>query len=528
MAFINAYGGGGIPAALKNGMNSVLNKKFGTSGVVYDPDTWPDDVNLLGALEIKNANGAIASFDDGADDVPISDGLFNFSPVQNLNGYSSAWAPGVGASPWSEQWESGVWTQTGQKQNEPSCIRCTDFIPAKPSTTYYAYYDTSAYPSGIIVRLMDSSYIVTRTVTIKTSVTETFTTTASEVFFVWCSYSVDNVTSYSNNVSFNNPATITTYQPYSNVCPITGHSNMTIYQAGKNLFDKHHTTENHKYLDKDGNVVQSSWWYISDYIPIKAGLSYAVRGVANYIDPAICFYDASKVFISGVKYAGIIPKIVTAPENACFCRFSFYTDDFDTAGLNYPSSNTSYEEYVEKTPVVVSFGLTAYGGYYDSVSGRLVGTHQFVRINKGDYGNEQAGSAGVPFRQASLTTVGVPKSRVDWNLARSTQKIDRAKIANPYTESAYGSCIGVVYATAQMDYPSFRISSTVYDTLGANDYVEYCYELETPVLLATLSTNEFRSILGNNNIYNNAGNTSIDYRSAGTIQNYPSGEGVTF
>ena len=54
MAYFRS-GGGGIPAALKTGMNNVLNKKFGTTGQDYNPNDWPDDVNLMGALEIKTA-----------------------------------------------------------------------------------------------------------------------------------------------------------------------------------------------------------------------------------------------------------------------------------------------------------------------------------------------------------------------------------------------------------------------------------------------------------------------------------------
>ena len=76
MAFFRT-GGAGIPAALKSGMNNVLNKKFGTTGQDYNPNGWPDDVNLMGALEVKQATGAIASFSDGADDVPIADGVFD-------------------------------------------------------------------------------------------------------------------------------------------------------------------------------------------------------------------------------------------------------------------------------------------------------------------------------------------------------------------------------------------------------------------------------------------------------------------
>ena len=72
-------GGSGIPASLKSGMNSVLNKKFGTS-TTYDPAGWPADVNLLGPLPVKSASGAIASFADGADGVPVKSCVVSFLP----------------------------------------------------------------------------------------------------------------------------------------------------------------------------------------------------------------------------------------------------------------------------------------------------------------------------------------------------------------------------------------------------------------------------------------------------------------
>ena len=71
---------GGIPVTLKNAMNAVLNKKFGTSGQNYPPNGWPDDVNLLGPLPVKSASGAIASFTDGADGVPVKSCVVSFLP----------------------------------------------------------------------------------------------------------------------------------------------------------------------------------------------------------------------------------------------------------------------------------------------------------------------------------------------------------------------------------------------------------------------------------------------------------------
>lgn len=87
MAWYRA-GGGGIPASLKTNMNAVLNKKMGTA-TVYAPDAWPDTVNLLGKLPEKTVSGSIASFADGADDVPIKAGKFNIVASQAGTGTPS-------------------------------------------------------------------------------------------------------------------------------------------------------------------------------------------------------------------------------------------------------------------------------------------------------------------------------------------------------------------------------------------------------------------------------------------------------
>ncbi len=90
-------GGGGVPSSLKAEMNDVLNKKFGTFLQNYPPEGWPDNVNLLGPLPIKTASGAIASFSDGADDVPLKSGVFGIVPSGG-GGTPSTPVPIVGRS----------------------------------------------------------------------------------------------------------------------------------------------------------------------------------------------------------------------------------------------------------------------------------------------------------------------------------------------------------------------------------------------------------------------------------------------
>ena len=78
-------GPAGIPGSLKTDMDTVLNKKFGTS-TTYAPNTWPDNVNLLGPLPEKTASGAIAHIDDGADAVPLKNWLVTLPA--SLDGYT--------------------------------------------------------------------------------------------------------------------------------------------------------------------------------------------------------------------------------------------------------------------------------------------------------------------------------------------------------------------------------------------------------------------------------------------------------
>lgn len=82
-------GGGGIPAQLQSDMNAVFNKKFGTTGQSYASSEWADDVNLMGLLPEKTASGSIASFSDGADDVPIKSGKFYITASQTGSGTPS-------------------------------------------------------------------------------------------------------------------------------------------------------------------------------------------------------------------------------------------------------------------------------------------------------------------------------------------------------------------------------------------------------------------------------------------------------
>lgn len=212
---------GSISLDTANAVGAVLNKKFNTARG-FKPSEWASAISKLTELEVKTASGSVASFDDGADDVPLKSCTCGIVPQQDLHGYANPWAPGAGANKWNEQWELGIWNSSGEKSASNNAIRSVDYIPVQPSTTYYIYGNWSVYVTGLIIRIMDSNKAVTRTVTVNNNSTKTITTTASETYIVLCSATADGINTYNNNIAINYPSSVTTYSPYSNICPITG------------------------------------------------------------------------------------------------------------------------------------------------------------------------------------------------------------------------------------------------------------------------------------------------------------------
>ena len=141
-------GGAGVPASLKNGMNAVLNKKFGTSGQNYPPNGWPDDVNLLGPLPEKTVAGAIAHTDDAAATVPVKSVICSIVPkqagtgtpsptnVRALSGYTGLNLVRAYKNLWNGFFESG-WIDNSGADNPNDDRSRSGYIQVKGGLSYY-------------------------------------------------------------------------------------------------------------------------------------------------------------------------------------------------------------------------------------------------------------------------------------------------------------------------------------------------------------------------------------------------------
>lgn len=150
MAFYEMLPGAGMPPGLQAGMDSVLNKKFGTS-TTYPAEDWPDTVNLMGPLPEKTVSSSpIVTFPDGADAVLLKSCEVTIAPT--LDGVSSVDVVQTGKNLFDKTAViDNTWIVVNGTTTESAVgFRTSGYIPVKANTKYFvstkssnrsAYYD---------------------------------------------------------------------------------------------------------------------------------------------------------------------------------------------------------------------------------------------------------------------------------------------------------------------------------------------------------------------------------------------------
>ena len=195
-----------------------------------------------------------------------------------------------------------------------------------------------------------------------------------------------------------------------------GYDNPWPAGGGKNLYNKdgHDYSNGYiatEYLKSDGTQTQPTAgnWQTSEYIPIAGGLSYTISGLrtSDSHSPAMCYYDSSKSFISGMPYQNRAQITHQSPSNAAYVRLSIgpTATTQDSVQFEQSASKTPYAPYSNICPIsgwsavnvwvkptydptanptaTIQLGQTVYGGTLDVTNGVLT-----VRPYYGSYNGE--------------------------------------------------------------------------------------------------------------------------------------------
>lgn len=471
----------------------------------------------------KVENTPIASFPDGADNVPMKSATFAITPVQNLHGYDNPWPAGGGKNLFDKDNINALNAYISDETIVGGGAR-TIYIPCKPNTTYTVSKTLGARLLAKYTNVLPAIGVGTLggADPTGTALKYTVTTGADAQYIVAYVYnsSIDAGLTFeqiANTIQIEEGSTATTWTPYSNICPITGFTGAEITDRGVNLWDG--TGEDGKAMGGAGTTYDAPTAFATDYVMVKPSTTVYINPTnwQNWVD----WYDASKTFISQETASS---GLITSPYNAVYGRFTGRLAEKAGASINYPSTDTAYHASVGATHDITwqDEAGTVYGGTIAYLGGdmwRLTATH-YLYVYDGTEYFAKSGTALNGFYN-NLVVDARPHS---WPQMKSSPYNDGVKCsmfaitnAANYYKNNYGcmyldsghnfSCEPSVFGTTA---ESFK--AKLAELYAAGTPVTVCCAIAEPQV-HDLTGEELATVLGTNNVFSNTGDvTELVYR----------------
>lgn len=338
-----------------------------------------------------------------------------------------------------------------------------------------------------------------------------------------------NVDGFSCSPMFKNDGSTSAsaFIPYSNICPISGLTGLSVYRTGANLFPPNPTCVYGKVRDDNGDeVVSYTSFHTTTYIPVKASTKYTLKLVGQKaINSARIYYLASDgSWISRTSTIYSTPTTFTTPSGCGRVEFQFSItgeQNLDNFDLYLCEGETATTEPFGNTYAVdwSTQAGTVYGGTVDVVTGLLTVDKVAVTINGSTVKAAGMGSYGTLNRFAIAYGNNMPTAKYSGSGSFC--------LSDKITPS-YNNTVGIT-TTRPEGYYCFQHSSaffvsmpssTITSIAQANSWFAantpvVCYELATP-LTYQLTAQEVQMLLGENYVWSSSGDTvSVTYYAEG-------------
>ena len=496
--------------------------KNGTYALTTDTEVQPDKWYFTqDGYAGGSYSGSIVTFNSTAGN-NITDLTVDIEPIQDLNGYDKPWVGGAGKNKLDT---SGMSTagQSGVTFSRASDGVIT--VGGKANTTVYraigsiktvsgVQYTITGVPSGGASGKYRMT-VVGYGYDYGSGYTFTGDGNSHDI-------SIDIYTGYpsSGTLTFKPMIrlasdTDATYEPYSNICPISGRTEVVTQRAGKNLYEA---------LTSGGRTNSGiTWTYNADGSLTASGTatgnswSYAT---APQITLPSGTYTASVsspfgLVISNVTDGGNIYNgansthtftITKETRIGIYARVANGTTINQTTGimLEVGSSASEWQPYNGKT-YTTALGRTVYGGTLDVVSGVLTVTHKLLTC-------DSSISVGFNGSTSTYSEIFVVTSDKAYGVSNMISNIcecqGRATNANIYC----------------------RVPTSVTNAAQGKQWLidngaVFVYELATPQTYQ-LTAQQISTLLGENNLWANSGDVSVTVRSTYSYEvvNNPTGD----
>ena len=508
---------------------AVTDAKLAQSGGVLEK---VDDLESTKAPVIINtSSGAIASFDDGADDMPIKKLVANIEPVQDLHGYDSPWPAGGGKNkivPLDKS--STIYSVSVVCSNSAETIsvagtatdnggRSMKLTPdvVLPAGTYFL---STIAISGTV----QATYVLNKSD--DDSIIGYGRITLSEETAVYLGINVLKDTVYNEvvHIQLEADSTATAWTPYSNICPISGWTGAEIERTGKNLFEF-----------GDGNVVAPY-----RIIPFPLGAKQKVYMSLHDKDTSVDVSNVSMGFVTTSFVAN------SALKNSQF-RWVYqnnqpYTNMSNTSGgvssadesnlldgvLIYPSDETTLAKIQQRFDIQITVESTAtdyepytgnqisvtfpseagtvYGGTLDVTNGKLTVDRAYTDLS---------GTTWIKSLFDCRYTSGIFEN-MKYTSATANDIICSAYEPSTASWGKYnGPCICIndqhlVLADDRFVDDASGLKAWMTSMTAAGTPVIAVYPLATPIEYQ-LTQQEVTTLLGTNSIWADTGDVEVTY-----------------
>ena len=499
------------------------------------------DINTIGLYPQKQiTDTAIASFSDGADGVPVKSLTVGIEPVQDLHGYDNPWPAGGGVNILQSA-ASGTYTDhditftcdgngSYTVKGTASADALYDFtIPeVNFATTDYMHLLNTQATSQVTVNLIyNDGQTATQYYSASTSsvnrirdMTSATGTKATRIRIYVASGTVVDM-KLSPMICHDNTAR--SYAPYSNICPISGHTSAVVTRTGKNLFSYNNLYNGYWLADGfhgdnsklDYDTADSTtglWAYVK--VPVVAGGKITISGMQQKAGTYCAFFGDTPSEVISTFLNTSQDGTKTVPAGAKWLGLCIHVGGSDHPKSTNPNAQveigetaTSFAPFNGQT-ITIDLDGTRYGGTLDVTNGVLTVTHEFYnlqnilsdRILSYDYN----GKHGVYFQYAA----GKNGTYLD-GLCNMSKVESGASDLNQYMwfgiNSSHIYWVGILDALGLADVSAFKT------WLGSNE-VDIYRPLVTP-LTVSLTPASLTTVLGNNNVFADTGDIEeLTYR----------------
>lgn len=481
----------------------------------YDKTEINDLINNSGVVAELDASGSIATFETNLAE-NLSRLNVSIDPVQDLHGYDAPWPAGggknkapitegnvtVGSYSWHVD-SDGYITQTSESDARNWVYSESQWFITLPAGTYKLLCQSKTYAgTAISVILYDSSNNAKTSVGLTAVETKSSTFTLAEETALGI-YGKNQGGIY--RVAIYSDTSISTYQPYANVCPINGHSSAVVTRTGKNLWS----------LESQYDCLEGAFFINNVNFSLSAGTytyTYTPSTTTGATTLTFLDSDGNTIYTNGGISNSVAKITFTLTKDAskirCYSNTALTISNFQ---IEVGSEETSYESPHIQT-VTIALGDTYYGAQLDAVAGTLTVTNKIVDL--GDY--DWVYNVGGRFSASDYDNVSLKDAKHFTNTEVADILCSQYAVSSRNGLTSYH--VSLHYAGTSNYVNVLDSSYTDAQTFKtAMDGVQLVYPLETPTTVS-LTPAQIQALVGKNYVWADTGDVAVFYFNNNTAE----------